>query len=648
VKSIARLKDDARRHEQAGEWAQAISAYEQIIGAADGEPDAELPLYNRVGDLFVRMGKPDQAVPYYEDAADRYAEAGLYNNAMALCNKALRYVPEKAELFRKLGQFCAAQGFMTDARRWYGEFADTLIRQDSPDEAFRALEELAETSNDASDRAMLGRLLHAHGRTNDAVAHLARAHGQFRSAGELELAESLRSEILAIAPDADPALVPLEAAPAGPPRPATGSFELEELVDLVEPTGAHDSAVEPGDLAIEPTALDAGGRDSVAAHVSGLQTGFGPTGAGHSLDAGLLDGFESTALGDSDAQHAGAPAADVSGDDFVELPLLDLEAGLPEHAPSIDLGLDGFQPTIGTAGGTEGSSDTAHPDDGDIDIRLPLLEDEEPAPGVDSMHPPIPDDRLGTIPATGNSAFDLPLLDDDPLAQDEDDRGRGDDEFDLALIPVDPAPTEEESSARPRAAEGTGAAAAPDAAQPEPAPRDPAETTDGYVDLASLLNEPIPTRQTRFFVEEKEPTGDEDLDLADLLTQFREKVTDSIDPDDVGSHYDLGLAFKEMGLLDEAISQFQIALRTGDGRLRIFEELGQCFFLKGQYGIAQKVLERALELDTADEMELIGVYYYLGRAAEAKGHVERARDAYERVLALDLAFQDVGQRLSRL
>jgi tetratricopeptide (TPR) repeat protein len=656
VKSIARLKDEARRDEQAGDWAKAISAYEQIIGSADGEPDAELPLYNRVGDLYVRIGRPDKAVPYYEDAANRYAEAGLYNNAMALCNKALRYVPEKAELFRRLGQLCAAQGFMTDARRWYREFADSMIRQDSPDEAFRALEEFAATSNDASDRATLGRLLHENGRTDDAVAQLARAHGQLLRAGEVELAESLRSEILTIAPDADPALAPVGAGPDRNARLAASSAELEELVELDERSGGGESAVEPGDTTIQPVVPGAGGGNTEPARVSGLETGFGSTDAVPSFGSGLLEGFESTALGGSDAASAGEPTVDSPADADGDRPRLDFDAGTAaapdggsgDHVPSIDLRLQSYVLGIDPAGEIERALGDEPADEANLYLHLPLLEDEGAAPSAGSLHLPSPDDPFGEVPH--GSAFDLPLLGEDPPpgTEEEDDRGSGMDGFDLALNPVDPpaAEREEPDSSRPPARPGM--AERRNAAPGKAAPAEPTEEAGGYVDLASLVNEPVPPTQTRFFVEEKEPTGDEDLDLAVLLAQLREKVTDSIDLEDAGSHYDLGLAFKEMGLLDEAITQFQIALRAGDGRLRIFEELGQCFFLKGQYGIAQKVLERALEQDAADAMELIGVYYYLGRAAEARGHVDGAKDAYERVLALDLAFQDVDERLNRL
>jgi tetratricopeptide (TPR) repeat protein len=169
------------------------------------------------------------------------------------------------------------------------------------------------------------------------------------------------------------------------------------------------------------------------------------------------------------------------------------------------------------------------------------------------------------------------------------------------------------------------------------------------VDLFAFINpDEDRVRATRFFVEEKPPTGDEDRDFAEMLAEFKAKVAAHVGEDDSGSHYDLGLAFKEMGLIDEAIGEFQMSLRAGANRLKVFEELGQCFILKRQPTIAVKILARALQIEHDDELEMIGVYYHLGRAYEDLGKVPEARDSYERVLGLDIGFMDVMERVSRL
>jgi hypothetical protein len=181
------------------------------------------------------------------------------------------------------------------------------------------------------------------------------------------------------------------------------------------------------------------------------------------------------------------------------------------------------------------------------------------------------------------------------------------------------------------------------AGAPEPA----TDADSGYVDLGSLLNDGE-AEGTRFTVQESAPTGDEDRDFAELLSQFKAKVSEHLPAEDAAAHYDLGLAFKEMGLIDEAIAEFQIALRASELRLKVYEELGDCFLRKDQYNIAEKVLRRALDIRYNDELELLGVYYHLGRAYEGMGKRDQARDAYERVLGMDINFGDVTERLARL
>jgi tetratricopeptide (TPR) repeat protein len=108
------------------------------------------------------------------------------------------------------------------------------------------------------------------------------------------------------------------------------------------------------------------------------------------------------------------------------------------------------------------------------------------------------------------------------------------------------------------------------------------------------------------------------------------------------------VAFKEMGLLDEAIAEFQKALRSPEGRLRTSEALGICFYDKSQYAISETVLRRAAEtVDGGDEAK-IGLLYWLGRAAEAQGKTADAMGAYERALAVDIRFMDLSERMHRL
>jgi tetratricopeptide (TPR) repeat protein len=200
-------------------------------------------------------------------------------------------------------------------------------------------------------------------------------------------------------------------------------------------------------------------------------------------------------------------------------------------------------------------------------------------------------------------------------------------------------------------APGPAAPAEPEApAAEEPAAAAAAPSSD-FVDLGALVFEEeisVPVKDTRMRIEEEEPTGDEQKDFEEMLSQFKKGIEQNVDEEDWQAHYDLGIAFKEMGLLDEAISSFQKALRSQQGRLRAAEALGLCFFEKGQFSVAGTVLRRAVETERGGDEGMIGLLYWLGRCEQEQGRTAEALGSYQRVFAIDIKFQDVSERVKDL
>ena len=182
--------------------------------------------------------------------------------------------------------------------------------------------------------------------------------------------------------------------------------------------------------------------------------------------------------------------------------------------------------------------------------------------------------------------------------------------------------------------------AAPRPSRPMPVP------DDQFVNLGDWLRDDDAPKDTRMVVDEKEPTGDEEADFQDMLRKFKQGIADNVEEEDHQSHYDLGVAYKEMGLLDEAIAEFQKALRAPSNRVPTYEALGQCFMEKDQVSMAATILGRALHEKGVSEDQLVGVLYLLGRCAEVRGHRDQAVDYYQRVFVIDIQFRDVGERLA--
>jgi tetratricopeptide (TPR) repeat protein len=200
-------------------------------------------------------------------------------------------------------------------------------------------------------------------------------------------------------------------------------------------------------------------------------------------------------------------------------------------------------------------------------------------------------------------------------------------------------------------AKGGARASAPPSRPQAPAAQKPpaqpaAAADDDFVNLGDLLRADDTRKSTRMVVEEQEPSGDEEADFADMLRKFKQGILENVEEEDHQSHYDLGVAYKEMGLLDEAIAEFQKALRAPTNRVPTYEALGASFIEKGQYPMAATILTRALSEPGVNDDLLVGVLYLLGRCAEERGVHDVALEYYQRVFVVDIQFRDVGERLA--
>jgi len=182
--TFQRLKHEARKAEQRSDWRRAISLYreamrydEQLRGAS------ELGLFNRVGDLHIRLGEVAQAVECYEQAAERYAENDLPTSAIALCNKILRIAPDRADVFRRLCLLHAATGLLAEARGSLLQYVDRMERDGNLGAAFETVQEFVGITGDDTIRVQVADLLAERGHASQAQAQLRLAADASRKRG---------------------------------------------------------------------------------------------------------------------------------------------------------------------------------------------------------------------------------------------------------------------------------------------------------------------------------------------------------------------------------------------------------------------------------------------------------------------------------
>src|SRR5206468_1383303 len=188
MSTVDKLKKKAAEFEQKKQFDRALEVYLQIIEQTGGNEDRDVTVYNRVGDLYLRLNKTDQAVNYYEQAVDLYTDGGYLNNAIALCNKILRHAPARHQIYYKLGKISAKKGFNSDAKKNFLEYADRMHRGGRDGDAFKALQEFADLCPGQDDiRLMLADQLAKAGKTAEANGNCAgtacaTAHTSARSA----------------------------------------------------------------------------------------------------------------------------------------------------------------------------------------------------------------------------------------------------------------------------------------------------------------------------------------------------------------------------------------------------------------------------------------------------------------------------------
>jgi len=179
------LKNEARKAEQRGDWPRAIKLYERALELGEtGVGTLDVSLYNRVGDLHLRLGDDSSAVSAYETAIESYTEQELIPSAIALCKKILRTAGDRPEIRLRLGRLEGRSGLFADARNNFLTYARSMEEAGRFDEALDALKELVELSDDEQGRIKLAEHLAARDRGSEAAEQLERVAQLRRQRGD--------------------------------------------------------------------------------------------------------------------------------------------------------------------------------------------------------------------------------------------------------------------------------------------------------------------------------------------------------------------------------------------------------------------------------------------------------------------------------
>ena len=156
---------------------------------------------------------------------------------------------------------------------------------------------------------------------------------------------------------------------------------------------------------------------------------------------------------------------------------------------------------------------------------------------------------------------------------------------------------------------------------------------------AFLVDEPIP----------EAPVNEEyQVDVEEVFAKFKEGVAKHIPADDAQSHYDLGVAYKEMGLEDDAVRELEIAAHSDERAVVCWSLIGQIEIGRGRIDHGLAAFIRGIDSREKSSEQEVMLAYEIASCFESRGDAPRAVLYFERAVAISPGFRDALDRLERL
>ena len=169
------------------------------------------------------------------------------------------------------------------------------------------------------------------------------------------------------------------------------------------------------------------------------------------------------------------------------------------------------------------------------------------------------------------------------------------------------------------------------------------EEEDDFFDLAAELEREL--SEDSAAADAAQP---QEQSLEDIIEGFKQGVAENLSPEDYDTHFNLGIAYREMGLLDEAIGEFQLAAKDDRYIVDSSSLLGICFLEKGLPELAVRSYRKGLASPSISEEATLGLLYDMGTAYLSLGDSDAAYKTFVEVYGMNSHYRDVSTRLQEL
>jgi len=451
-------------------------------------------------------------------------------------------------------------------------------------------------------------------RTAELASQLEQIHRERGDSVNAERFTELRKRFQKVAgiSEAELPAAPAAAASAAPVEMASSTSTLETQVAV---SAAPASGPAEFEIPLTPLEAESPAPAATPAEASAVAQEAAP--ASEPTEVDLSDEWEAmvSEVGDAPAQ---APVEAAPVEEIAAVP-----AAEPEPEP---ISIEAEAAPVEQA-----EAPAAEPVEIEVPVAAPEAQAEQaPEPTFEFDEEAAPAARIEEAPAAKSEEFELELAPEPAPAQAKSGPATTEDFLselaaeieDMDVPTAPPAP----AAAPPVHAPVASAAPKIEAPAPEPEPEPAPEVN------AATLNE-----------------------LAEVFQEFRSELGEmEEEEEDLETHYNLGIAYREMGLLDEAIGEFQkVAKAVDKGKpfpyaMNCSTLLALSFMDKGEPKIAALWYQRALKLPKLDQETVLALRYDLGIALDMAGEADAALDSFRQVYAMNIDYRDVADRIATL
>lgn len=607
----SKIIDKAQKLVQKGYLDKAIAEYKRVV---EKDPkDATIRL--RIGDLYVKINKKDEAIREYTEVAKVHAQKGFYLKAIAVYKQILKLDEGLMETHFKLADLYTKQKLMADAIAELSILVSFYEKKGKLDEAADVLKKMVEADpQNIGVRLKLAEYYKKRGFTNDAIAEYVVACNSLVKDGKLDKAEKLYLELYA----GNKKDVRIVEGLAEVYRLKNDNSQLvkyyKELANLYKESGDFEkrNSIYEKILAVYPNDKDA-------------------------LDI----------LGRKTTPHEpfkkAAPSEAVSEEQPSREPLI----SWPEV--NIDLTLEGkAAPQEPSPIQAEEEPLVPWKEMIEVTQEVKPVESEETKPLEEIPAIEMPESSVVESAAEEGTIEEPPLIEITPTEESTVVEEAVEELAPESIEPVEDLQAVEEKQIEKKIEESVKGRGLDMSGIEEFLPKGfkvmgemESASEEGYVDLSSELG----LEEALDFLTE---SWESDAKGKDTFLEFKHGVEKQLSKEDSETHYNLGIAYMEMELYDDAMREFKIALKDPIFEFDCYNRLGLSFMAKGNYQEAVSNFLKGLKVSGRTNEERKGLMYELGLAYEASENSQEALEIFKTVYEMDKTFREVSSKLDEL